>query len=48
MHKNIFGWVYCIDILIRILMKFILHFFEISIISYVFIMLKEFLEYINE
>jgi hypothetical protein len=29
-------------------MKFILHFSEISIISYVFISLKEFLEYINE
>jgi hypothetical protein len=29
-------------------MKFILYFSEVSIISYVFITLKEFLEYINE
>jgi hypothetical protein len=29
-------------------MKFILHFSKISIISYVFITIKEFLEYINE
>jgi hypothetical protein len=28
-------------------MKFILHFSEISIISYVFITVKEFLQYIN-
>jgi hypothetical protein len=43
MHKNIFGEVYCIDILIRILMKFISPFSEQDCIFYKFLNFKRFL-----